>query len=243
MDRAIFLDRDGTLVHPRHYPARPADLFLYSGIGPELRRLQLAGFQLIVVTNQSGLARGYFGAADLDRMHAHLAHELAQLDVRIDAIYHCPHHPAGIIPALAVECDCRKPQPGMLLRAAAERGIDLRRSWIVGDILDDVEAGKRAGCRAVLVDLGTESPPADRLRQPDFVAQDTPHALRIIAAEECLGSSADREYLPVSWRMPDTETGRPADKEIGRQEDWESVPASLSPRLPVSWSPNDRRQP
>jgi D-glycero-D-manno-heptose 1,7-bisphosphate phosphatase len=229
MDRAIFLDRDGTLVHPRHYPSRPAELLLYSGIGPELRRLQLAGFQLIVVTNQAGLARGYFGAADLDRMHAHLARELARLDVRVDAIYHCPHHPAGIIPALAIECECRKPQPGMLLRAAAERGIDLWRSWIVGDILDDVEAGKRAGCRAVLVDLGTESPPAGPLRQPDFVAQDTPHALRIIAAEERLGGAADRGYLPVSWRETDRELGRQGDKETGS--------ATTSPDLLVSQSP------
>lgn len=183
--RAIFLDRDGTLVHPRHYPSRPADLCLYDGIGPGLCRLQEAGFRLVVVTNQSGIARGYFSIDDLTAMHEHLARELARYGVRLDGIYHCPHHPDGIIPELAVCCDCRKPGPGMARRAAADLGLDPARSWFVGDILDDVEAGHRAGCRTVLVDLGTEPPPAHPLREPDYVARDTRHALDIIA--QCEG--------------------------------------------------------
>jgi D-glycero-D-manno-heptose 1,7-bisphosphate phosphatase len=227
MNRAIFLDRDGTLVHARHYPTRPADLRLYAGIGPELRLLQYAGFRIIVVTNQSGLARGYFGAADLGRMHEHLARELNRIDVRLDGVYHCPHHPAGVIPALAIECECRKPRPGMLLRAAAEHGLDLGRSWLVGDILDDIEAGKRAGCRTVLVDLGTESPSPEPLRQPDFIAQDTPHVLRIIGAIERLRPPVELGYLPPSWRR---------DKESGRQGDDAALCVSLSPGL-VSRSP------
>jgi D-glycero-D-manno-heptose 1,7-bisphosphate phosphatase len=200
MNRAIFLDRDGTLVHPRHYPTRPADLHLYAGIGPALRLLQTAGFKLIMITNQSGLARGYFGEADLTRMHEYLASELAKLDVRLDGIYYCPHHPEGTVRDLAIECECRKPQPGMLFRAAAEHALELGRSWFVGDILDDIEAGRRAACRTVLVDLGTESPPDGPLRQPDFVAEDTPHALRIIAAAERIGQATNTTYLPVSWR-------------------------------------------
>ena len=198
---AIFLDRDGTLVYPRHYPSRPEELQLYQGIGAGLRRLQRAGFKLVVITNQSGIARGLFGVRDLERMHRHLRAALARQDVRLDGIYYCPHHPEGVLPALAVRCDCRKPRPGMLLRAADELALDLERSWIVGDILDDIEAGKRAGCRGVLVDLGTERLPATRWRQPDFVARDTRHALHIIAAEERLAPSADRAYLPPGW-MP-----------------------------------------
>jgi D-glycero-D-manno-heptose 1,7-bisphosphate phosphatase len=161
-------------------------LRLYDGLGPYLRCLQQAGFRLVVVTNQSGIARGYFTAADLRRMHAHLAAQLARLGVRLDAIYHCPHHPDGAIPELAVRCTCRKPQPGMVLRAAADLGLDARRSWLVGDILDDVEAGKRAGCRTILVDLGTEPPPERAARRPDYVARDTRHALQIIMAVEGL---------------------------------------------------------
>ncbi len=158
-------------------------------------------------------------------MHEHLARELAQLDVRLDGIYHCPHHPAGSIPALAIECECRKPRPGMLLRAAADHGLDLGRSWLVGDILDDVAAGKRAGCRTVLVDLGTESPTADPMRQPDFIAQDTPHALQIVGSIEGLRPPVDLGYLPPAWRTSDQETRRLGDRD--------HLPFSLSPGLLV----------
>jgi D-glycero-D-manno-heptose 1,7-bisphosphate phosphatase len=185
---AVFLDRDGTLVHPRHYPSRPGDLRLYDGLDPYLRCLQESGFRLVVVTNQSGIARGYFTETDLRQMHAHLAAQLARMGVRLDAIYHCPHHPDGAIPELAVRCTCRKPQPGMVLRAAADLGLDPRRSWLVGDILDDVEAGNRAGCRTILVDLGTEPPPERAVRRPDFVARDTLHALQIITTIAVWGS-------------------------------------------------------
>lgn len=177
---AIFLDRDGTLVHPRHYPSRPEQLVLYEGLGPELGALRHAGYRLVVVTNQSGLARGHFTPDDLARMHLHLRHELHNLGVRIDGIYHCPHHPDGVVTELAIDCDCRKPRPGMLKRAARDLDIDLGASWMVGDILDDIEAGKRAGCRTVLVDLGSETLPASSARQPDFVATTTAEALRII---------------------------------------------------------------
>jgi D-glycero-D-manno-heptose 1,7-bisphosphate phosphatase len=196
---ALFLDRDGTLVHPRHYPSQPDELQLYDGMGDGLRRLQSAGFRLVVITNQAGLARGYFGAADLNAMHEHLARELARFDIKLDGVYHCPHHPDGVVPGLAIVCDCRKPQPGLLLRAAAEQQIDLPRSWFVGDILDDVEAGHRAGCRTVLVDLGTEPPPPTELRRPDMVARNTPHALALIASAEGLGPPVETSYRPMSW--------------------------------------------
>ncbi|HEY0602625.1 MAG TPA: HAD family hydrolase [Herpetosiphonaceae bacterium] len=200
-ERAVFLDRDGTLVQPRHYPSRPEELCLYEGIDGELRRLQAAGFRLIVITNQAGLAHGYFTTADLDRMHAHLTEEFERLGVRLDAIYHCPHHPEGAIAELSIACNCRKPQPGMLLRAAADLDLDLQRSWFVGDILDDVEAGRRAGCATILVDIGTESPPTAAIREPHFVAGDTAHALSIISTFERLGPVANLSYLPSSWQL------------------------------------------
>jgi D-glycero-D-manno-heptose 1,7-bisphosphate phosphatase len=199
--RAIFLDRDGTLVHARHYPSQPSDLLLYDHIDAGLRMLQHAGFQLVVVTNQSGIALGYFDEAELHAMHKHLAHELEQLGVQLDGIYFCPHHPHGAIRKLAVACECRKPRPGMLLRAAADLDIDLPRSWLIGDILDDVEAGNRAGCRTILVDLATEPSVAMALRQPEFIARDTAHALAIVAAAEGLGPPVEVTYQPISWEI------------------------------------------
>ena len=201
-DRALFLDRDGTLVQPRHYPSRPVDLVLYDGIGPQLRALQQAGFRLVVITNQSGIARGYFTEGDLRRMHDHLAAELARFGARLDGVYHCPHHPDGAIPELAVRCACRKPEPGLLLRAAADLDLDLARSWFVGDILDDVEAGNRAGCRTILVDLGTEPAPQRPVRRPHFVARSTSHALQIVRAMEHLGRMPNLAYRPARWQDP-----------------------------------------
>ncbi len=197
--RAIFLDRDGTLVHPVHYPSCPEQLQLYERIGSELYGLQTMGFRLVVVTNQSGIARGYFTEADLQKMHQHLTHELAASDVYLSGIYYCPHHVDGIIPELAIQCDCRKPEPGMLLRAAAELDLDLHRSWLVGDILDDIEAGNRVGCRTVLVDLGTEELPTHMWRYPTFVARDSCHALRMIQTIESLGSALELTYRPSQW--------------------------------------------
>jgi len=199
--RAIFLDRDGTLVHPYHYPSGPEHLRLYDNIGSALWTLQRMGFLLIVITNQSGIARGYFSEEDLLRMHTHLRTELARWDVHLDAIYHCPHHPDGTIPELAIRCDCRKPQPGMLLRAAHDYTLDLTHSWFIGDILDDVEAGNRAGCRTILVDLETEHLPQSVQRRPTFVARDTIHALHIIQSIGSLEPTIDFNYRPASWQM------------------------------------------
>jgi D-glycero-D-manno-heptose 1,7-bisphosphate phosphatase len=198
MTPAIFLDRDGTLVEPRHYPARPEDLVLWPGIGPRLRHLQQGGFRLVVITNQSGIARGYFDESDLDRMHDHLRSMLARDGVTLDAIEHCPHHPDGVVANLAITCACRKPAPGMILRAAERLGIDLTHSWFIGDILDDVEAGNRAGCRSLLVDLGTEHPPATEIRTPWAVCPTTADALDLIAA--AVGNPAlDRPGWPARW--------------------------------------------
>ncbi len=204
---ALFLDRDGTLVYPGHYPSRPEDLHLYEGIGPKLRALQDAGYLLVVITNQAGIARGYFSEADLQHMHTHLASELAARGVWLAGIYHCPHHPEGVLPELAIRCSCRKPQPGLLLQAAADLAIDLQRSWFVGDILDDVEAGNRARCNTILVDLGTEGPPASPLHCPTFVARDTLHALNIIEVVHRGSAETELSYRPTAWLPPSTEIG------------------------------------
>lgn len=196
--RAVFLDRDGTLVHARHYPTRPEELIICNGVVAPLRTLQRQGFMLVLVTNQSGVARGYLTEADLLRMHRDLVQRLRRDGIHLDAVYYCPHHPDGSVPEYAGTCDCRKPAPGMLRHAAAEHRIDLSRSWLVGDILDDVEAGRQAGCRTVLVDLGTETLPAPPSRQPDFVAGSTAGALQMVLAQE----EHDARQLVISGGDP-----------------------------------------
>ncbi len=205
--RAVFLDRDGTLVRPRHYPSRPDELQIYPGIPAELRLLQNAGFRLVLITNQSGIARGLFSPEDLDRMHASLGKRLADEGVTLAGIYFCPHHPDGVVPGLARHCGCRKPEPGMLLQAASDLSLDLDISWLIGDILDDVEAGNRVGCRTVLVDLGTESKSMVNDRRPEFVARDTLHGLRLIRFCEGLGPQTELQYQPSRWSQREVPVG------------------------------------
>jgi D-glycero-D-manno-heptose 1,7-bisphosphate phosphatase len=175
---ALFIDRDGTLVEPRHYPRRPEELVLRPGAASELAAMRVLEIPVILVTNQSGIGRGYMTIAEVAAMHEHLARMLAAEGASLEGIYVCPHAPDRDERPL---CACRKPLPEMFLRAAAELDLDLGASWMVGDILDDIEAAHRAGCRAVLVDVGTERLPAtDRLRRPDHVARSTEAALRFV---------------------------------------------------------------
>jgi D-glycero-D-manno-heptose 1,7-bisphosphate phosphatase len=181
--RAIFLDKDGTLVDDVPYNVDPALVRLSWQAGPALQLLQARGYRLIVVTNQSGVARGLFTEAALDAVHRRLAELLAQYGVRLDGFYYCPHSPQGTIERYAIDCTCRKPRPGLLLRAAGELGIELAHSWMIGDILNDVEAGHRAGCRAVLIDNGNETEwMLSPLRRPDLTAPELYAAATAIAA-------------------------------------------------------------
>jgi D-glycero-D-manno-heptose 1,7-bisphosphate phosphatase len=180
---AIFIDKDGTLVNDEPHNVDPGKIRLRSDAGEALARLRRAGYALVLVSNQAGVAKGLFGEADLVPVWERLTLELAALGVGLDGIYYCPHHPEGSDPRYARECDCRKPRPGMLTRAAAEHGLDLVRSWMIGDILDDVEAGRRAGCRTVLLDVGSETEwlPGS-LRRPDLVAKTLSEAAEGIVA-------------------------------------------------------------
>ena len=180
---AVFLDKDGTLVEDVPYNVDSARIRLGRGAADGLHVLHAAGYRLVVVSNQSGVARGYFPESALAAVGRRLRELLAAAGVPLAGFYYCPHHPRGRVPEYAVACDCRKPAPGLFLRAARELGLNLRRSWMVGDILDDVEAGHAAGCRALLLDNGHEtewlSGPG---RTPDAVAGDLAEAARIILA-------------------------------------------------------------
>jgi len=182
---AIFLDKDGTLIADVPYNVDPAQIRLLPGALDGTRALHAAGYRLVVVTNQSGVARGYFPESALIAVEATLRNLLGAADVPLAGFYSCPHHPDGSVPAYARECDCRKPAPGMLLRAAREGDLDLAHSWMIGDILNDVEAGHRARCRAVLVNNGgeTEWLPGPG-RTPDLTAPDLLTAARLILGGE-----------------------------------------------------------
>lgn len=143
--RALFLDRDGVLVRDHGYVHRVEDLCLLPGVVAGLRRFQQAGYLLVVVTNQSGIARGLFSENDYARFTAALQQELAASDVKLDAVFHCPHLPTATVPSYALDCDCRKPRPGMLLRAIREFAVDPSLSLMVGDRESDLQAGRAAG--------------------------------------------------------------------------------------------------
>lgn len=171
MRRAIFLDKDGTLLHNVPYNVRPDRMHLAPGAGIALRRFYTLGYALIVVSNQPGVAHGYFDPDALRGVERELRLLFAACGVPLAGFYYCPHHPHGRIARYAIACRCRKPVPGLLLAAATIHDIDLDRSWMIGDILDDVEAGKRAGCRGVLLDVGNETEwRRGPYRHPDFVA-------------------------------------------------------------------------
>jgi D-glycero-D-manno-heptose 1,7-bisphosphate phosphatase len=175
--RAAFIDKDGTLVVDVPYNDDPSRVRLHEHAAEGLRMLAAAGFRLFVVSNQSGIARGLFGVDALPAMEARIRELLKAEGVEIDGFYWCPHHPEGVDERYAVRCTCRKPEPGMMLRASAEHGIKLASSWVIGDILDDVGAGRRAGCRTVLVDNGGETEwVLAPWRIPDYVARDLEHA-------------------------------------------------------------------
>lgn len=178
--RAAFLDRDGTVVEEANYLTRPGLLRLEPGAAAALRRLKDAGYMLILVTNQSAVARGMMTEAELAKVHERLAAMLAEERVSLDGVYYCPHLPDGEAPEYAQECGCRKPAPGMLLRAARERGVDLAASIMIGDSERDVEAGRRAGCRTALLHHGRP-----RVRTAaDLVAVDLAEAVEAILDAE-----------------------------------------------------------
>jgi len=181
--RAAFIDKDGTLVDNVPYNIDPARVSLSKGAVTGLRLLRKHGFKLFVVTNQPGVARGYFPESDLMPLFDHIHRVLDLQDVALDGFYYCPHSPDGTVQQYAIDCSCRKPLPGMLLHAAKEHGIDLSASWMIGDILNDVECGRRAGCRTVLIDNGNETEWLwSQWRRPHLVAPDLHAAATMICS-------------------------------------------------------------
>ncbi len=160
--QAVFLDRDGTINIEKDYLFKPEDFEFTTGAVEAIRMFNEAGYLVIVVTNQSGVARGYYKESDVIHLHKYIDQLLQAKGARVDSWYYCPHHPDGIYPYNKI-CNCRKPMPGMLKQAAAEHSIQLSKSWMVGDKMADVEAGLAAGCRSLLVLTGYGSEIVDEL--------------------------------------------------------------------------------
>lgn len=183
--RAIFIDKDGTLVNDVPYNVDPERIELTSKAVEGLRLFTRLGFRLVVVSNQPGVALGYFDENALGKVWQRLDQLLRPEGVVIDGYYYCPHHRVGAVRKYVQACGCQKPLPGMLLRAASELGIDLADSWMIGDILHDIEAGRRAGCKTVLVDNGNETEwQLSPLRTPDLTVSNLYDAALQIATLE-----------------------------------------------------------
>jgi len=154
MNRAVFLDRDGTVTEEVGYLTELSMLRLILGAGEAIRRLNESGFKVVLVTNQSGVARGYFPETLVHEAHAVLERFLSADEAKLDGIYYCPHHPSAGETKYTMACDCRKPGTGLLDRAAKDLDIDIASSYVVGDKWSDVELAQRAGARSVLVQTG-----------------------------------------------------------------------------------------
>ena len=178
---AVFIDKDGTLLEDEPYNVDPERMRFAPGAREALSELACCPFKLIVISNQSGVALGRFEIGSLAAVEAKLHDMFASCGATLDGVYWCPHHPAGTVATYARACECRKPAPGMLLRAAREHDVDLRASWFVGDILDDVEAGNLAGCRTMLLENGHETVwDRSHARMPTACARDLHRAALMI---------------------------------------------------------------
>lgn len=153
VNKAVFLDKDGTLIRDEPYNVDPAKVVFEDEVFEGLRTLQADGYRLVVVSNQPGLAMGLFSKIELDVLIRYFEDVFVENGLVLSGFYYCPHLPASAENA----CECRKPEPGLLIQAASDLHIDLAHSWMIGDILNDVEAGNRAGCRTVLIDNGNET--------------------------------------------------------------------------------------
>jgi D-glycero-D-manno-heptose 1,7-bisphosphate phosphatase len=188
---AVFIDRDGTISDEVGYVNHPSRFRLLEHSTEALRLLNEAGWLAILVTNQAGVARGYFSEAMVQEVHADLAALLEKGGARLDAIYYCAHHPTVGEPPYRLDCDCRKPRPGLINRAAAEWEIDLANSWMVGDRVSDVELARNAGVHSALVLTGYgrgewEHQRSSWTMEPEIVADNLLEAVKLILSKSVI---------------------------------------------------------
>lgn len=167
-DKAVFIDRDGTINVNVEYLDNPQNFQMYPGVGEGIKKLQESAFKIIVITNQSGIARGFFSEKTLEEIHRRMIKELLAKGASVDAIYYCPHHPED-------NCDCRKPKTGLFEKAVKDHGIDVFKSYLIGDRMLDVEAGHKMGLKTVLIPEKKEMVRREMAQseiKPDYLCND-----------------------------------------------------------------------
>lgn len=186
--RAIFLDRDGTINEDVGYPDKPSQVKIFSSSFDAVAKINASGFLAVIITNQSGIGRGYLTEADLEEIHQKMKSDFAERGVRVDGIYVCPHYELSLIPRYRKDCDCRKPKPGLALRAAKDLGIDLAGSYFIGDKVEDVLFGLNIGARPVLVLTGSGAESEKKLKEmnlrPAHIAVDLSAAVDWILGQK-----------------------------------------------------------
>ncbi len=232
-DKAVFLDRDNTLIEDPGYISDPKVVTLLPGVELALKSLRQCGYKLVVVTNQSGIARGLLTEQTLDKIHAELRRQLSDRGAHLDAIYYCPFHPEGTIEEYAKDSDLRKPQPGMLQLAAKELDLDLSQSWMIGDSARDIEAGQRAGCKTIRVRSRAEHHATPGLANDEGVQAD--HTVRNLV-------DAARVILRAPRQAPAPAPGRAAPAAAPPARDAAAPPKPPMPPL-ASGQPVDAAAP
>ncbi|MHC4641689.1 MAG: D-glycero-beta-D-manno-heptose 1,7-bisphosphate 7-phosphatase [Planctomycetota bacterium] len=226
-DKAIFLDRDGTIIDDPGYLSHPEQVNLLDGAAEALVELRAMGYKLVIVSNQSGIARGILSEEDLEGIHDRLRQLLTEKGAYLDQIYYCPYHPDGVVSKYRKESDWRKPNPGMLLAAADEMGIDLSQSWSIGDSSRDVEAGLRAGCKTILISRYTRNKSSyvePDNPKPDYKSVNMKEAVNIIKQyhRSSNGVKAKTQPEPETESQPEPET----ESKRGRGAKSKSAPKS-----------------
>lgn len=181
MEKAVFLDRDGTINIEKHYLYRPEDFEFIEGVPEAIELLNRNGYLVIVVSNQAGVARGYYSEQDVRKLQEYINTELKNWDAHIDRFYFCPHHPEAGIGKYKVKCHCRKPETGMFEQACRDFPIDIASSWMIGDNRGDILAGNRFGLKTVLVRTGYgQDLLKNGFNNSDYVADNLYYATRLI---------------------------------------------------------------
>jgi D-glycero-D-manno-heptose 1,7-bisphosphate phosphatase len=180
MYSAIFIDKDGTLIKDIPYNVDPKEIYLTPDIAETLKKFQDKGYKIIVISNQSGVAHGFFKEKDLKPVFKKIDTLLEPHEVKISGYFYCPHHPQGSVKPYNVSCNCRKPKPGLFQQAANKLGINLKTSWMIGDSASDIQAGTAAGCSTILFNYYSPQIPKMSIIKPDFTAKNAQDLIQIV---------------------------------------------------------------
>lgn len=225
--KAIFLDRDDTLIKDPGYISDPNQVALLDGVPEALQAFRKMGFQLVLVTNQSAVARGIITEQQLQSIHERLDSLLAQQNCQLDNIYYCPYHPDGTVEKYRQTSVDRKPNPGMLLKAAKDMKLNLETSWCIGDRISDIEAGARAGCRTIMI--SKTSPVSDATadsQKPDFIAVNLREAVNIVKQQQRSERKRSRASSTKKKTTPETEASTESPTPTASPKESDAAPAN-----------------